>query len=551
MNKNLVLALAVLMILLPAFSAPLSLSKTDLISSDPRFNKPMWLVSVTATQYGGSGEEFVGMFSSSQIKDADSERTAQYDFTMKVIPTTQYCTWSIESKPTYYWDYNLYTPLKWFYTSCWLCTSEPPEDFKSECTKHPYYLYWNRIGSVPTKWICIYADKQGVFGGVYFDKLEFGAKVRLEVEGKPAKETILSNVLTKETETEFSTSGWLDDVAYAELVGAISSGSLCPSDKLRDSYVPVYLSGVGWRLVSANDYKSYSDWVGHTSKSEGTIYLHLSEWHNGEISDSVLESFLNEFNNVVLARLLSGVTTTVSVSPGVTANVQDSSVKAAMSTMVSFPVIQMYIDAAWLGIKIPIPKPVIVKIDTPSKLFTGTPASVTVYIRNDGEEGTVEARLTCSDIDVLNNIQRTVIPAGSTGTVTFQVSSSSTISGNKECVLEVYPQKAPENKVSKTFTIYYEYSIKCSPVGARWCSRDRYGNPIVVECGSDGKVHVVDECSKYGPDYTCSAGQCVKIGEVIPPSPLGIDIGTLLVLIGIIAVLSFVVGKLLKSRLVG
>lgn len=453
----------------------ISISLNDFYSSDPILNGEVYVMTARA---GGFSQEARGTLPAGS--DADDKSTEK-SFTITWDDISQSCSYNIVA------DYAS-QPIKTYHIqeiSGWksksAATSECFNTYNGEYIVRPdLFGAYNCI---------IPASLTGYIGNIGTPRYGFSMDSSVQVQGQnPITKTISS--IGQQT-VQFSS------IAYATWQGNLVSGEQCPTAQSQ-AVTSIYYQG-NWRTISSTSYYNYLN-------SLSAFGSNLE----GAGSDTMVSYYVDDMNNKANSALSPK---TITVSGGSTPQVSGSQgsgqIYIDLTRQLQFPVITYFVKASTLGIFTPVPVPNI--LSTSSSCFkTGDSASVMAQIRNDGEDGNIQAWVECpAPFQQASGNIELYVSAGQTKQFWIPITATASTHTEKSCTVKA---QALSSIDSKSVGVCVDPQSVCQP-GSYSCINN---NPN--KCNSDGSAwETLDICgTKTCQLDTNGVAQCTE-GDVPPP----------------------------------
>jgi hypothetical protein len=193
----------------------------------------------------------------------------------------------------------------------------------------------------------------------------------------------------------------------------------------------------------------------------------------------------------------------------------------ASATPYYYPNFQIFSDAAWMGIKISMPKPVIVNVQPVSFQVGSGSANVFTTLRNDGDAGAFDVSISCpSPLSASGGVQRQGFTAGEQRVVTVGITSGQVATQTcVSCTLTASDSNDATNKATAQFQA-------CATPA---CNLQPYGNWVVVTNPSTGQCSYACGLTSCAGGQNLDSIQCTCTGSSTPTPtqpPLSCSDGT-------------------------
>ena len=388
----------------------------------------------------------------------------------------------------------------------------------------------------------------------------------------PTKEWITKFTMTSGGKSETLTTSDSQPTAMGSNLAITYNGLTSTAEKepAENTAMMVWLSGSTMKVVSYADepftktlVKTNYEWQMFSSPDDNTAKPYQ------EIASQV-NSMNSQVNSIVSNTPPSAWTQSARpVIVSLTSVIIDASNKPYY-----YPWYTFYTKAKWLGIYVPVSKPVVAKLNMPAQVKSGDYASVTAEIRNDGSQGTIDAILTCDlpiQITSGSSYRLSGMNQGETRMAYYTITTAVNAQQQGKCTIVAKDAQDPSiasQPVSGTTSLIPLPSAQCGngicepPTESQaTCSQDCKEGQIYCEdgtisgqcsknkpffCNTNG--YLVPQAGACGcptglvakPDGTCHGGSSsTPGGEVIPPQDYTLlivaGIGAL-VLIGVYAI---------------
>jgi len=462
--------------------AILSIHPVELVDYDTKLRTRVWWMTVTQNQMS---DYAYGSISASSIKDSDTGATAEKSLEIRMSVDKQTCEYGItKGDPLYRWDYKK-IGLPW-----WSCTDQRALE---ECAK--VGAYWtHRVGC--TVW-CFIRYFEAWQGDIQTPRVNFKSTINIKAGGESYSGTINS---LEQTEVSFP-----NDIAYARWTGSLTSGDECPKAKEED-VTAIYKNGKWYT-------SDYSDFISWKAYDISTCIMSVR-------SDTDADLCISEANrrlDIALApKEFKSKGGNVAETYG---TLENGKITITLPKLIQYPVINMYVKAAWLGVVMPYGIPEITEVSSikfdPSK---GT-GYIVVKVKNVGKgEGSFAVYAQCTDPFSIRSTEYTpTLRPGEETTVNLVLYATpgvqETVKGT--CKVIAYDRYKTENRDMKSV------EVEASPIGGCIEGRKRCIGNVIQECV--GGIWKDVQVCEYGCEYKDSDVVCKE--RPTPPECAWWDIG--------------------------
>lgn len=452
-----ILAILILSTFVSAFTT-LSLSRVDFSSNDPQLNKPAWLLTVVDD---GNDQSAVGTFESDQIKRSSDGATAQHDITISIADSKNTCEYAFQSEGTPIYSVEM-TRVSWAF-------------YASECEAMPGAWYARR------SW----------FDGYCFTRTKTAGLTPLGTPTNAIESTVKAQVGGETVQGVVTNTGQksvnLGSRAYASWSGNLVSGSQCPNPL--DSGVTGIKRGDEFTVVNKAAYDAY--------RVDQSDLLSCLSAVDGEANFRSCVTAYNAKTNALLVKTNRAPFSTAVVSGG----------KASFSLPAAFqyPVITLRVDAAWLGIFIPVGEPKIVSASDVS-FIEGSQGVTKVVVKNVGSaRGSFNIGVSCdAPADRTGASQVVTVNPGEAKTVELSITGQAgDRTAETSCEVTATDVNNPSNTDSRSFEVTIKPLALCTPGQSRCLDK------TIEVCGAEGASWIANQvcpngCVVEDGAYTCS-----------------------------------------------
>lgn len=382
------------------------------------------------------------------------------------------------------------------------CLYPKESDAVSKCGAD--WLYYGGY-STPFSCFCVYEIKKtGAMGNSpNFNNPATHNIMTVEVEANGEK-------YTKTLDSNGQIKGKIGNNVCAVWQGDLVTGQKCglPSSTVR----PAYINGV-WQLISDEYYTTYkTKWQTFMTDVQGG-----TGWW---FSQSDLKNKVAEVNAKADTALNSRIGFGTISEP---TSMSNAKVIKTLDSLISYPVLSMYVRADWLGVVTPIPDPKITDI-TSECFASGANGQIVAKVKNVGDQrGAVDVYKSggCSSFDVTR--KSITLNSQEEATVYLPLTSTTSTTQLKEtCDIKA---DAIENFDVKPIEVCVNGNPSCT-VGKQWCENknrwkcldgitqsqieDCVGQGKICQVASDGTTfcEIENYCTLHPEDPKCQDGNC-------------------------------------------
>jgi hypothetical protein len=450
----------------------LSISNIKYVSNDPDLNKPSYSLTFSQNCYG---RQAVGEISKSSLPNATQ------GFKITTIMDKQTLTYPISVAGDTI--YQAAVEKYW----CWGW-----EDCKAKA-----YDIVKANGGVNWDYKCyltvcyvMYKTVKGYPGSVpNVPVVDWNIKITTTLDNGKS-DTITVTKATRSAKGNYIFAYWAGDLV-AGIYGLPDTTNI----------LPFYDSA--WKFIKKFDYKALENSFNDCWKNTPADYYD----DNIKCADDYNKK-LNDYLSATTAITIPNVATAV-----ISGNLQSgSAVLDVSSNPYNYPVMNLKVDANWIGIYIPVTKPNIISVDTTPKPITSV-GKILTTVRNDGDTGSIAVAVENCDTPV------TILPSptltvSSGQTLTFEdvVYASATERKWVTCTAKAYDVNNPSQYSTTTVKFEIAPIPTCFQEGATRCTLDG----MSVEVCQNGQWRFKESCPGGCKDGACIQVQCTKDTDCPP-----------------------------------
>jgi hypothetical protein len=190
-------------------------------------------------------------------------------------------------------------------------------------------------------------------------------------------------------------------------------------------------------------------------------------------------------------------------------NEYSGKVTLTVNKLLQFPVLTLKIKADWLGVYVPVGKPLITSVSS-TEFQTGGVSYITTKVKNIGDAlGSFGVYAQCNQpFSFVGTTEFINLNPNEEGVVNLKISGTCSQKIQGSCNVYAYDRNNPNNKDSKTV------SVSCTPIVLCNAGETRCNGKVIEQCNQAGSGwNAIQTC-----DYTCE----IKEGKatcVSPPPP--------------------------------
>jgi hypothetical protein len=195
-------------------------------------------------------------------------------------------------------------------------------------------------------------------------------------------------------------------------------------------------------------------------------------------------------------------------------NEYSGKVTLTVNKLLQFPVLTLKIKADWLGVYIPVGKPLITSVSS-TEFQTGGVSYITTKVKNVGDAlGSFGVYAQCNQpFSFIGTTEFISLNPNEEGIVNLKISGTCSQKTQGSCVVYAYDRNNPNNKDSKTV------SVSCTPIVLCNAGETRCNGKVIEQCNQAGSGwNAIQTC-----DYTCEIKEgkatCVSPPQPKPPEP--------------------------------
>lgn len=252
--------------------------------------------------------------------------------------------------------------------------------------------------------------------------------------------------------------------------------------------------------------KTNYEWQSYSSPTDGTARPYQEVASEANRLNNQVETVMSTSPPAIWSQSARPVTVSTT-----------SIIMYASSKPYYYPTYTFFTKASWLGIYVPISKPVAVTLNIPSSVQSGQYASITASIRNDGSTGTIDAILTCnSPIQITSGstFRLSGMAQGESRTAYYTITTNVASASQGTCSLVAKDAQDPSitsATLTGTTNLIPIPSAQCGngiceppTESTATCSQDCKGGTTYCADGT-----VAGQCSKTKPLFCSTAGYLV------------------------------------------
>lgn len=466
----------------------LSAGQVDYRSNDPQLGGKWW--SITVSQ-NGAGNYIVGTFTSDQLTDSTDAVKAQYPLTLTASISNEKVTWDIQKQSgQYVADLEVERQDCGFPYLCdWDNRGKNCANKHASDSNYLKYLWVKRTGLTA---YCVWWTNARPHGEISpYSQNSFTSTLSGTVSGQTVTGTV-SNTGT--------TSVWLGDKIQATWTGSLVSGFnvYFPSDK-----VFTWIPGSGWLVTGRTEWSNY--YTQYQSSFENCMAAEGAKTYEQCISD-----YETAKNGALTTKT---ITIQDASSPTISGTVDLGKFAVSLSKPVTFPVLNLKINALWIGVVQLVGKPQINGFGSQSEFRTGDTLNEQVIVQNIGAyTGTFDVYATCTSPLSSADRERVTLTAGQQGSVYIAITGSTTRDTTASCIFTAVDVNQPSNIATKSKTYTIKTIIVCT-AGATNCN----GNQV-QQCEADGSRFTTIRNCDYGCEVVGTTAQCIVPSTCIKAS---------------------------------
>ena len=477
---------------------------------------------IVDTALSSHGQSIVGTITPQQFQ-TESTYSTTYPLEIGVtsVQETAHYKLTSQQQQIYYYDWARFDCPKTIFGICTGSAQVCPADYPHEAGSIS-----NLFGVVFNRW-CVLQYSKGGTGIVERPSTSFSANVYVTSNGQKIQQTISSKSDITVNFIEPSTSKWR---ASATWYGSLVTGDNPPYE---GNYGAIFLkSRNSWQLTQKTTLDNYITQSISTQNKYNSVPRTAFNPAQGETDVQAGDRIMKEIyqpNNDQVNQLINSPQTINGNTPTGTETI--AKVDVPLSVSVTVPKILWYVDASWLGIKIPVSKPQIISTSC-GDFYAGAQGNkignIQANVKNVGQtQGSFAVKVEgCSPLRMLDNVQTQTVQAGMTSEYNVRIDAGSANEElTKTCSVTAYDVNDPANSAT--------YSATCTVHRAQECVPNTFkqSGSCIMQCKPDGSDYALVKCCEFvttingkldcetsncqqdtdcQTGYICQSGACVQ-----------------------------------------
>lgn len=519
MKKIIIPAIAIFLILIVGASAGVTSADQINVQTDTIFGSDkgkMWVLNWN----GIDSDKIFASISQSELESETGFKSGQ-GFTVEMKSGEEYATYKfISSTDKPIKTYNFHANQKWALThkdvlenlaewgqdNC----ADYDEDGNIEWIRKTNYPLYPALGTI---YCAKESDLIGTTTGISSPTEIFSTDWIFTPTGKSSESITISN----DNNVGQGTSSELGNNVLIRWQGNLKTGARAQEPhRVLGLHSNSFTNG--WRVIAES---LYDDWQTSLKNDQGMDNC-LRRYSSGEVS----ASFCASQSSIVANAAARQMTTGVFAQPYILdKSFGNGKMKIDLTERVSIPSFQVFVNADYLELILPIGKPQIISVSVPN-FAENAVGTITANVKNAGDgRGGFEAgvRSCTKDAEADSIIQTFELDPQETRTLTFRLSGSSTSTTEKEisgsCTFYM-KERTTQVEVTKPFDYKYTQVNECTPGNQR--ATVEGGVWVIKECDSNGLTETTIKICQAGETAFLKAGKySCESGKPPPPLPNG------------------------------